>query len=301
VTGADASARAAYSRTRESSSDVAQPGQMLTTANIVRGYTDIRATVNGVVAARLVSPGVLVQPGTAVLRISQIDSVRLQANVSQGDLRGIKPGAPIVARDANKRVVAQARVTSVFPAADPAARTSIVEALVPNPGYKLLPGQYISLEIGQGRAENALSVPADAVVQHTGATQGPASAVAYGVWVAFAPATETGKAMYTCTMHPEVHEDHPGSCPKCGMDLVPEKATGTKTARFAEVTTGISDGKRTQIVSGLNDGMEVITRGFQYLREGDPVSAVAWDAIGPKELPAPPAAPAGGQMPGMKM
>lgn len=25
--------------------------------------------------------------------------------------------------------------------------------------------------------------------------------------------------MYTCPMHPEVKQDHPGSCPKCGMDL----------------------------------------------------------------------------------
>ena len=25
---------------------------------------------------------------------------------------------------------------------------------------------------------------------------------------------------YTCPMHPEVHSDKPGKCPKCGMDLV---------------------------------------------------------------------------------
>ena len=31
------------------------------------------------------------------------------------------------------------------------------------------------------------------------------------------------KTIYTCPMHPEVKQDHPGSCPKCGMDLVPEK------------------------------------------------------------------------------
>jgi hypothetical protein len=28
------------------------------------------------------------------------------------------------------------------------------------------------------------------------------------------------KANYTCPMHPEVTSDHPGDCPKCGMDLV---------------------------------------------------------------------------------
>ncbi|MCD6152100.1 MAG: heavy metal translocating P-type ATPase [Deltaproteobacteria bacterium] len=30
-----------------------------------------------------------------------------------------------------------------------------------------------------------------------------------------------GAAVYTCPMHPEVREDHPGSCPKCGMALEP--------------------------------------------------------------------------------
>ena len=28
-----------------------------------------------------------------------------------------------------------------------------------------------------------------------------------------------GKAIYTCPMHPEVQQDHPGNCPKCGMSL----------------------------------------------------------------------------------
>lgn len=28
--------------------------------------------------------------------------------------------------------------------------------------------------------------------------------------------------IYTCSMHPEVRQDHPGDCPKCGMTLEPE-------------------------------------------------------------------------------
>ncbi len=41
------------------------------------------------------------------------------------------------------------------------------------------------------------------------------------------PAQESSKpagqiaAVYTCPMHPEIREDHPGSCPKCGMALEP--------------------------------------------------------------------------------
>jgi Cu+-exporting ATPase len=41
-----------------------------------------------------------------------------------------------------------------------------------------------------------------------------------------------GKVIYTCPMHPEVQQDHPGNCPKCGMTL--ELRTVTAGADEAE-------------------------------------------------------------------
>ncbi|AXE37575.1 copper-transporting P-type ATPase [Acidipropionibacterium virtanenii] len=35
----------------------------------------------------------------------------------------------------------------------------------------------------------------------------------------------TESTVYTCPMHPEIRQDHPGSCPKCGMALEPVRAT----------------------------------------------------------------------------
>lgn len=35
------------------------------------------------------------------------------------------------------------------------------------------------------------------------------------------PAASSGEAMYTCPMHPEIRQNHPGTCPKCGMALEP--------------------------------------------------------------------------------
>jgi Cu+-exporting ATPase len=35
------------------------------------------------------------------------------------------------------------------------------------------------------------------------------------------PVVASGKTDYVCPMHPEVVQDHPGSCPKCGMALEP--------------------------------------------------------------------------------
>ncbi len=33
---------------------------------------------------------------------------------------------------------------------------------------------------------------------------------------------EIGNVFYTCPMHPEIHQNHPGNCPKCGMTLEKE-------------------------------------------------------------------------------
>ncbi|MCF6326658.1 MAG: hypothetical protein L3J21_05125 [Devosiaceae bacterium] len=47
-----------------------------------------------------------------------------------------------------------------------------------------------------------------------------------------APALQS-RIEYTCPMHPEVVSNQPGSCPKCGMDLVPRE-TGTDTGQPEE-------------------------------------------------------------------
>jgi hypothetical protein len=37
-----------------------------------------------------------------------------------------------------------------------------------------------------------------------------------------ASAKDDGAVRYTCPMHPEIVQGEPGSCPKCGMKLVPK-------------------------------------------------------------------------------
>ena len=40
--------------------------------------------------------------------------------------------------------------------------------------------------------------------------------------VQLADAAPASGTIYTCPMHPEIRQDHPGACPKCGMTLEPE-------------------------------------------------------------------------------
>jgi RND family efflux transporter MFP subunit len=134
---------------------------MLRTAEVVRDYVNIRAPGAGHVVKRLVAPGVLVQPGMAVLKIAQIDRVRLQANVGEKDLAGIKVGSPVtVTTTAAGQAPIPARVTSVFPFVDQGPRTAVVEAVVDNPGR-----QYVMMQFTTGERARAVTVPRSAVAR----------------------------------------------------------------------------------------------------------------------------------------
>ncbi|MFA0732389.1 MAG: hypothetical protein BKPUNTRY_001941 [Candidatus Fervidibacter sp.] len=293
----------------------AQAQASLMATRIVRGYTEIRSLTDGYVVERLVSPGTLVTAGTPILRIAQLDIVRVQAFVGEKDLADIRLGTPVTVQSPKDGKVWSAKVTAIFPAADPTSRTGLVEALVPNPDLKLLPGQSVIIKIVKRRIPDAITIPNEAITQLNGQ---PA------VWVA-EPMEATGKTEYTCPMHPEVRSDKPGRCPKCGMDLVPTKrhtaaqkteytcpmhpevrsdkpgrcpkcgmdlvptkrrSEETKMARLKTVKLGETDGQRTLVLSGLEIGDEVIVRGWQSIaREGVPVVSVEWNELGPAQLP----------------
>lgn len=145
---------------------VAQGRAALRTASVVRDYVTIVAPSSGYVVKRLVAPGVLVQPGTPILKIAQIDRVRLQANVGEKDVASIRAGSAVtVTTVGTNQPVTGARVTAVFPFVDQGARTAVVEALVENPGRRLLPGQYVTMQFSTGERSDAVVVPRSAVAR----------------------------------------------------------------------------------------------------------------------------------------
>jgi len=148
---------------------VAQGRAAVRTATVVRDYVNIQAPSSGYIAKRLVAPGVLVQPGMAILKITRIDRVRLQANVGEKDLAAIKVGSPVtVTTTATGQPPVAARVTAVFPFVDQGPRTAVVEAIVDNADRRFLPGQYVQMQFVTGERAGALTVPRGAVVRMGG-------------------------------------------------------------------------------------------------------------------------------------
>ena len=149
---------------------VAQSAANVQAAGVVRGYVNITAPSAGYVVKRLVAPGVLVQPGMAILKTAQIDRVRLQANVGDKDLAAITVGSPVRVRRAGARPDddVTARVTSVAPFADPGTRTAVVDAIVDNRARRFLPGQYLTMEFVVGSRDDVLALPRGAVARFGG-------------------------------------------------------------------------------------------------------------------------------------
>jgi len=274
------------------SSAARQAKAVLRNATIYEGYTRIVAQEDGVVTKRLISPGVVVNPGMLLLKVAHIKQVRVQAEVASEDAQKIHLGDKVYIKgseDSNDQSVAT--VSSIFPAADPASRTFTVEALLDNllsgsdtraskvgtiSQYKFLPGQYVIMQILTGQ-QQGLTIPTSAIVWREGKAQ---------VWKAVGGSSAASKAsQYTCVMHPEVISDKPGKCPKCGMDLVPKEVGGQKIAELVDIEIGLSNADTTEVKQGLNEGDEVIIAGYANLHRGVAVVGTEWGRSGPTKLP----------------
>lgn len=53
---------------------------------------------------------------------------------------------------------------------------------------------------------------------------------------------------YTCVMHPEIHEDKPGKCPKCGMDLIKVKEKRIKKEVIKKKTSEAPISKKPAVI-----------------------------------------------------
>lgn len=131
----------------------------------------IYAPRTGSVIARNVEPGQYAQPGNSLLTIVDLDTVYLQANVSETDVARVKAGMPVNAVvDAYPNRIFSGRVESIVASADQASRIFITKVSIPNPDHALKPNMFARASIVTGRTTDAMVVPKVAVVNHEGKT-----------------------------------------------------------------------------------------------------------------------------------
>ncbi len=138
---------------------------------------EVTSPVDGIVGTVYLDKGARVNPpdpspsmGTALVRIVNMDTVKVVVNVIEKDLSKIKEGKQARVRvDAYPDGAFKGRVTLVSPTVNPITRTASVEISVPNPRHQLRPGMFAEAEIIIRKTDDAILIPAYAILEKSDA------------------------------------------------------------------------------------------------------------------------------------
>ena len=159
-------AKAALAATEEqihiSSTSTDRAGMML-------GYTRITAPFAGVITKRYADMGALIQAGTSsasqakpVVRLSQIDRLRLVLSIPESIVGRVRVGTPVSIKVENMDAPIVGRVSRFSNQLISATRTMETEVDVPNPGGTLLPGMYAYATLKLEQHMDTLTIPIQA-------------------------------------------------------------------------------------------------------------------------------------------
>lgn len=132
-------------------------------------YSRITAPFSGVITARFVDPGAMIQAATSsnqpILTIQQLCTVRVYVSVPERDVSFIHHGSEAsLTTAAYPGKVFRAAVTRFAEALDPATRTMKTEIDILNPGHLLRPGMYADVTLELEKRAGALLVPDPALI-----------------------------------------------------------------------------------------------------------------------------------------
>lgn len=128
-----------------------------TEADAMLAHSNVRAPIDGVIAARFVDPGAQAAPGVALLAIENETATRVDTHVAE-DV-AVRPGDRAVVTAANERI--EARVIHVQPSVDSAARSSLVKLRLTRP---VRAGTYVRVSFTTGQRD-VIAVPETALVR----------------------------------------------------------------------------------------------------------------------------------------
>ena len=138
-------------------------------------YSRITAPFAGVISKRFADTGSMIQAGTAsqtqampVVRLSQIDRLRLVLQIPESVVPHIRIGEPVEVRVPTLNRTFTGTVSRFSDRVAPATRTMETEVDVFNPGFVLIPGMYAEAVLTLEKHDNALAVPVQSIVTRDG-------------------------------------------------------------------------------------------------------------------------------------
>lgn len=134
----------------------------------IQPHLTLAAPFTGYVVEKPIQVGERFEAGSTLYRLADLSRVWIEVDVYERDLRFVTIGTPVeveVAAYPGESV--EGEVAYVYPEMERDRRTARVRIELPNPGTRLKPGMYGTARAQVVIAEDAVTVPRDAVL-HTG-------------------------------------------------------------------------------------------------------------------------------------
>jgi Cu(I)/Ag(I) efflux system membrane fusion protein len=124
------------------------------------------APIGGVVTELTAREGMTVMAGATLFRISGLGTVWANAEVPESQAALLRPGARVQASSpAVPGAKFEGRVQAILPEVNPATRTLKARLELANPGGKLVPGMFVTMQFVDMHGTKALLIPTEAVIQ----------------------------------------------------------------------------------------------------------------------------------------
>jgi len=215
----------------------------LTQAQVSSQNTLVTAPFAGVIAERYLEAGDLAGPGLPVYRLVNMESVRVEAQISQEQLGQIHIGMPArISVSAFPGETFTGEIIKIAPVLDPMTRMTKIEVGLDNPGERLKAGMFADLHLITAIVEEATLIPLDALIEE---------------YRYIAPALVEGE---TST------EREIRTSPARTYQII------DGLARLTDIEVGVSGTDLVQVVSGLAPGDEVVTVGKYQIADSTRVN-----------------------------
>ena len=140
--------------------------QLVENSGKVQQRLVIAAPVSGVVTELDARVGMTIASGAPLFRINGLDTVWVYAEVPEDAAARVRPGNTVEVRtSALPGRVFKGRVSTVLPDVNPVTRTLKARIELANPGQRLVPGMFASVDFSPEVRRDVLLVPSAAVIQ----------------------------------------------------------------------------------------------------------------------------------------
>lgn len=124
---------------------------------------EVRAPSSGLVTARDVSEGESVSESRTLFTVADLSTVWVEVTVYQRDLAAVRAGMTAVVRSEDTGAAVEGTVRFVGPVVGQESRAATARIVLPNPGGRWRPGQFVEVDLATAVYDVPLAVRTDAI------------------------------------------------------------------------------------------------------------------------------------------